>query len=203
MIMTDEYESPVNDSTLPPDKFRPRTDSSRPENARTSIRPTAARVWREFASVAARHADSHAALTEMARMIANQLEVDVCSIYAHDDENGDLVLSATMGLNQDSIGTVRMSPRKGLVGLVAQELQPIFVADAPGHRRFLYFPAAGEDPYVSFFGVPILFGGALRGVLVVQTAESRDLTRDWASIATAAQRIAPYVGSPPKSRSVI
>ncbi|GEM_PF-2673413 len=201
--MTDEREPLVNEATSPPDEFRLHTTSSQPQDASSSNRPTAASVWREFASVAARHVDSHAALTEMTRMIANQLDVDVCSIYVLDDDNGDLVLSATMGLNQDSVGTVRMSPGNGLVGLVAQELQPVYVADAPGHHRFLHFPDVGEDPFVSFFGVPILHRGNFRGVLVVQTAEPRNLTHDWASIATAAQRIAPYVGGPPKSRPVV
>lgn len=128
-------------------------------------------------------------------MIANRLDVDVCSIYECEDATGDLVLAATMGLSQNSVGQVRMSPRKGLVGLVAQELQPVFVEDASNHRRFLYFPDAGEDPYVSFFGVPILLTGTLNGVLVVQTVEPRDLTVDWAAIALAAQRIAPFVGA--------
>ena len=160
----------------------------------TNTRRTPASVWREFPAVAQRFTNRRAALTEMARMIANRLDVDVCSIYECDDATGDLVLAATMGLSQNSVGQVRMSPRKGLVGLVAQELQPVFVEDAPGHRRFLYFPEAGEDPYVSFFGVPILLAGTLNGVLVVQTAEPRDLTVDWAAIALAAQRIAPFVG---------
>lgn len=167
---------------------RPVASESAPE------RRTAASVWREFPDVALRYLNRHAALTEMARMIANQLDVDVCSIYECDDATGELVLAATMGLNQDSVGKVRMSPRRGLVGLVAQELQPIYVEDAPSHRRFLFFPEAGEDPFVTFFGVPIFLCGMLSGVLVIQTSEPRDLSVNWAAIALAAQRIAPFVG---------
>lgn len=157
-------------------------------------RPTAASVWRQFESVAERYSSRHAALTEIARMIANQLDVDVCSIYECDDITGELVLSATMGLNQSAVGVVRMKSSRGLVGLVAQELQPVYVEDAPSHRRFEYFPEAGEDPYVTFFGVPVMSGGMVHGVLVVQTAEPRDLTSEWAAIAMAAQRLAPIVG---------
>lgn len=153
---------------------------------RIDDRPTAASVWRDFADVVRRCPDRHAALTEMTRMIANRLDVDVCSIYELESETGELVLAATMGLNQNAVRNVRMPPRKGLVGLVAQELQPGFVEDAPSHKRFHYFPEAGEDPFVSFLGVPILLTGVLRGVLVVQTA-------DWAVVAVAAQRLAPFV----------
>src|SRR5262249_54187731 len=47
------------------------------------------------------------------------------------------------------------------------------VKDAFQHPRFKYFPEAGEDPYRSFLGVPLIEGGSLEGVLVVQTVEPR------------------------------
>ena len=49
------------------------------------------------------------------------------------------------------------------------------LADATTHPRFKYFREAGEDPYRSFLGVPILDRGLLQGVLVVQTVEPPDL----------------------------
>ena len=165
------------------------------KSSQTNGRRTAADVCREFATVAARCVDRRAALTEMVRMIANCLEVDACSIFVCDDRTGDLVLGATMGLNQSSVGRVRMSPSQGLVGLVAQELQPVFAENAPKHRRYQLFPETGEDPYVSFLGVPILRHGCLQGVLVVQTAEPRNLSLEWPVVATAAQRMAPFVKS--------
>lgn len=154
---------------------------------------TAASVCREFSAVARRSPSRQAALTEMVRMIANQLEVDACSLFRIDEETGDLVLAATMGLHQSSVGLVRLHPSLGLIGLVFQELQPVAVENAPEHPRFQYIPDAGEDPYVSFFGVPVLIHGAPLGVLVVQTIEPRDLSSAWAIVATAAQRIAPFV----------
>ena len=145
--------------------------------------------WPEFDDIACR-LDGQAALTEMVRVIANALDVDVCSIYALESRQLELVLAATMGLNQDSIGRVRMPPEEGLVGLVAQELQPVLVDDAVAHPRFRYSEEAGEDPFVCFFGVPLLYRGSLCGVLVIQTAEPRDLFELWPSVATAAQAIA-------------
>ena len=62
---------------------------------------------------------------------------------------------------------------EGLVGLVAEELQPLIVDDAPSHPRFKYFKDAGEDPYRSFLGVPLIDRGLLQGVLVVQTVTAR------------------------------
>ncbi|MDA1162837.1 MAG: GAF domain-containing protein [Planctomycetota bacterium] len=134
-----------------------------------------------------------AAMTEMVRNIANELEFDACSVFALDGQTSDLVLTATMGLNQSSVGCVRMQLTEGLVGLVAQELQPVYVENAPEHPRFRYFTEAGEDPFVSFLGVPILMCGRLCGVLVVQTAEPRDLSPHWLVLAAAARQIASII----------
>lgn len=163
------------------------------EPVRTPGHRTAAGVFREFAAVAARSANRSCALTEMVRMIANFLEVDACSLFVLDDDSGELVLAATMGLNQNCVGRIRMKLSQGLVGLVAQELQPVFVENAPKHRRFRLFPELGEEPYTSFFGVPVLLQGSLQGVLVVQTIERRNLSLNWPVMATAARRIAPFV----------
>jgi signal transduction protein with GAF and PtsI domain len=92
-----------------------------------------------------------------------------------------------------------MQPTEGLVGLVAQELQPVYVENAPEHPRFRYFQEAGEDPFVSFLGVPILMCGRLCGVLVVQSAEPRDLSPHWLVVAAAAQRIAAIIGIEPSA----
>ncbi|MBI1309749.1 GAF domain-containing protein [bacterium] len=157
--------------------------------------PTPAAVWREFAAVAARIPDRRAAWTEMLRMIANRLDLDACSLFGLDRSTGELVLSATMGLNQGSVGTIRLRFHQGLVGLVAQRLQPVYVANAPSHPRFRHFPEAGEDLYQSFFGIPLLWHGEFCGVLVVHSVEPRDFTLDWAALATAAHRLSPLVAT--------
>lgn len=112
-------------------------------------------------------------LGNIAVLIGNKFETDVCSIYLLEPDDMHLVLAATVGLNQNSIGQVRMSIHEGLVGLVAQKCCPIAVEEATTHPRFKYFPQAGEDPYHSFLGVPAVDGEALQGVLIVQTTEPR------------------------------
>ena len=53
----------------------------------------------------------------------------------------------------------------------------VVVHDTTTHPRFKYFRDAGEDPYRSFLGVPVIDRGVLQGVLVVQTAEAAHLRR--------------------------
>jgi signal transduction protein with GAF and PtsI domain len=134
-------------------------------------------------------------LTNIARLIQQRFQSDVCSVYLLEPDRVQLVLSATIGLHPSSVRRVRMRLDEGLVGLVAEQLQPQVVADAVTHPRFKYFPETGEHLYHSFLGVPIVDRGLLQGVLVVQTVESRSFSTDEVRmVATAAAQLAPIVG---------
>lgn len=112
-------------------------------------------------------------LANIVHLIRDRVRTAVCSVYLLEPERNELVLSATVGLKAEAIGRVRMRVDEGLTGLVAEYRRPIMVPDAFEHPRFKYFPDAGEDPYHSFLGVPLVESGVLQGVLVVQTAEPR------------------------------
>jgi signal transduction protein with GAF and PtsI domain len=133
-------------------------------------------------------------LTNIASLIQQRFQCDVCSVYLMSPDRVHLVLSATIGLDPSSVGTVRMRLDEGLVGLVGDTLRPQVVADAPTHPRFKYFPEAGEDCYRSFLGVPLIDRGLLQGVLVIQTRESRAFTPDEVrTVVTAAGQLTPIV----------
>lgn len=134
-------------------------------------------------------------LTNIARAIQQQFKSDVCSVYLLDADRRHLELAATIGLEPSSVGRVRMRMDEGLVGLTAEQLAPLVVADATRHPRFKYFPEAGEDLYHAFLGVPMLDRGLLVGVVVVQTIEARAFTPDEVRmVAAAARQFAPIVG---------
>ncbi len=136
---------------------------------------------------------SHA-LTEMVRRVANKLELDVCSIYVLEADRQHLCLAATMGLNQSSVGHVRMKISEGLAGLVAEQLKSVSVAAASKHARFKYFPEAGEEKYSSFHGLALCDEDQLQGVLVVQTVEAREYSDKEVELVSAfAEAIVPYV----------
>lgn len=148
----------------------------------------------EFDEIAEHYDPPTQALTEMVRRVANRLELDVCSVYILESDRQHLSLAATMGLNQDSVGHIRMQIREGLAGLAAEQLAPVSVAAASEHPRFKYFPDAGEERYSSFLGLPVMNCGLLQGVLVVQTIEVRTFTdAEFALIAATAGALAPHV----------
>src|SRR5437763_1075513 len=130
----------------------------------------------EISQLVSHSHDPAETLANIVRLIQGRFHTAVCSVYLLEPVSAELVLGATVGLKAESVGRVRMRLDEGLTGLVAEQMAPVMVADAFQHPRFKYFPEAGEDPYHSFLGVPLIEGGSLEGVLVVQTVESRLFT---------------------------
>src|SRR5216684_2469201 len=149
----------------------------------------------EISHLVSHSGDAGETLTNVVLLIQQRFLTDVCSVYLLESDRASLVLAATVGLHPDSVGKVRMRIDEGLVGLVAQELKPLVVADATTHPRFKYFPEAGEDLYHSFVGLPVIERGILQGVLVVQTIESRLFAdNEVRMLMTAGNQLAPIVG---------
>ena len=112
-------------------------------------------------------------LMNVVALIAMRFKTDVCSAYLLEPDRSNLVLAATLGLHPRSIGKLRMPLSEGLAGLVAEQVLPVAVDDVKNHPRFKYFKESGEEEYRSFLGVPLIDGGILQGVLVVQTKDAR------------------------------
>ncbi len=112
-------------------------------------------------------------LSNIVSLIQKRFCTDVCSVYLYEPDSSELLLRATVGLKPESVGHIRMRMDEGLTGLTAQQMRPVMVENARIHPRFKFFPETGEEPYHSFLGVPLVEGGMLQGVLVVQTREAR------------------------------
>src|SRR5580700_7722511 len=117
-------------------------------------------------------------LMNVVALIARRFNSDVCSAYLLEPDRANLVLAATLGLRPSCVGQLRMALNEGLAGLVAEQVRPVAVENVEAHPRFKYFSEAGEEPYHSFLGVPLIDRGVLQGVLVVQTMETRVFRED-------------------------
>jgi starch phosphorylase len=148
----------------------------------------------EIGRLVSQSGDPSETLNNVVLLIKERFQTDVCSVYLLEPDRVSLVLAATIGLRPGSVGQVRMRVTEGLVGLVAERLEPQVVADATTHPRFKYFPETGEDPHHSFLGVPVLDHGLLQGILVVQTLEPRNYTaEDVRMLTMAGRQLAPVV----------
>jgi phosphotransferase system enzyme I (PtsP) len=116
-------------------------------------------------------------LDRLVVLIAGNLVAEVCSVYVL-REDGSLELYATEGLNREAVHLTTMRAGEGIVGLIAREAEPLALSDAQSHPAFSYRPETGEEIYHSFLGVPILRGGAVMGVLVIQNRATRLYTEE-------------------------
>jgi len=133
-------------------------------------------------------------LMNVVALIARRFETEVCSAYLLEPDRANLVLAATLGLRPSCVGNLRMALNEGLAGLVAEQVRPVAVERVENHPRFKYFSEAGEEPYHSFLGVPLIDRGVLQGVLVVQTIETRVFREDEIRmLLQAAAQVAPVV----------
>ena len=116
-------------------------------------------------------------LDKLVRIIAIEMRADVCSIYIL--RSGDVLeLFSTIGLNPGAVHKTRLRLGEGIIGDIADHARPMALANAPSHPSFVYRPETGEDPYHGMLGVPILRGGAVRGVLAIQNRDRRNYAEE-------------------------
>ena len=135
------------------------------------------RLLRRLRDIMASAANSQDRLDRIVRIIAAEMVAEVCSVYIM--RAGEVLeLFATEGLRPEAVHRTRLRVGEGLVGLIAATARPLALEDAQAHPAFAYRPETGEEIYHSLMGVPILRGGRVHGVLVVQNRTLRNYTED-------------------------
>src|SRR6185503_16118431 len=104
---------------------------------------TAARtILTSLHEVMASRSHAQAKLNTVVEVIGECLHSEVCSIYLL--REGMLELFATRGLAQEAVHVTRMAIGEGLVGTIAEEVEPLNLAEATAHPDFMYRPETGE-----------------------------------------------------------
>ncbi|MGA0532856.1 phosphoenolpyruvate--protein phosphotransferase [Hansschlegelia sp. KR7-227] len=152
-------------------------------------------LLRRLREVMAEPVSAQERLDRIVVLIAANMVAEVCSVYVL-RVDGDLELYATEGLNREAVHRTTMHKGEGLVGLVADEAEPVNLSDAQAHPAFSYKPETGEEVYHSFLGVPILRSGNTLGVLVVQNKSQRKYSdEEIEALQTTAMVIAEMIAS--------
>ena len=135
------------------------------------------RLLRRLRDIMAGSDTAQERLDRIVRDIAAEMVAEVCSAYVM--RAGEVLeLFATEGLRPEAVHRTRLRVGEGLVGTIAATARPLALADAQSHPNFAYRPETGEEIYHSLMGVPILRGGRVLGVLVVQNRTLRHYTED-------------------------
>jgi phosphotransferase system, enzyme I, PtsP len=139
--------------------------------------PGSRRLLRRLRDVMAGSGTAQERLNTIVKIIAADMVAEVCSCYVM--RAGEVLeLFATEGLRPEAVHRTRLRVGEGLVGVIAATARPLALADAQSHPDFAYRPETGEEIYHSLMGVPILRGGRVLGVLVVQNRTQRHYTED-------------------------
>ncbi len=137
-----------------------------------SLAAQAARViLRGLGDVMGSNSATQAKLNQTVQLVGEALHSEVCSLYLL--REGLLELYATRGLNQSAVHVTRLAMGEGLVGAIAERMEPLNLAEAAAHPDYAYKPETGEEVFHSFAGVPIIRRERAVGVLCVQHAASR------------------------------
>lgn len=151
---------------------RETADARVAEARRAAGVPGARPLLRQLVALLRTPGDPQTRLDRIVRSIAANLVTDVCSLYIL-RAGDELELFASEGLAPEAVHVTRLPVGKGLVGTIAARGEVIATEDAFAHPSFLYRPETGEEQYRSFLGVPIIRGGRVLGVLVVQNRTAR------------------------------
>ncbi len=135
------------------------------------------RLLRRLRDIMAGSATAQERLDRITRIVAGEMVAEVCSVYVM--RPGEVLeLFASEGLRPEAVHRTRLRVGEGLVGLIAATARPLALADAQAHPEFAYRPETGEEIYHSLMGVPMLRGGRVLGVLVVQNQTLRHYDED-------------------------
>lgn len=120
-------------------------------------------------------------LETTAQIVANELQVDLCSIFFYDDLQRVLTLRATNGPRP--LGGMHFTLRlgEGYSGWVADKGRPLLVKDVLDDANFASEARAYPVDFHGLMALPIIYFGdteRLIGVVSIQSAEARDFTRD-------------------------
>jgi phosphotransferase system enzyme I (PtsP) len=191
-------EIPGNPSAAAPATSPAGPPGSRPGGSPATIPASATgtrRLLRRLRDVMAAAGTAQERLDRIVLLVAAEMVAEVCSVYLM--RAGEVLeLFATEGLRPEAVHRTRLRVGEGLVGVIAATARPLALADAQAHPDFAYRPETGEEIYHSLMGVPILRGGRVLGVLVVQNRTPRRYTEDEIEIAqTIAMIIAELIAS--------
>src|SRR5262249_54835937 len=93
-------------------------------------------------------------------------DAEVASIYVREEDA--LVMRGNHGFPAAAIGSTALRVGEGITGLVAECMRPVSAAHAAAEAAYKHVPGLGEEHVPVFAGVPLISGGAVVGVLVLQ-----------------------------------
>lgn len=147
--------------------------------------------------------DIETSMQQVVRIVVDAGTVDVCAIYLYDRDANEIVLRAVAGLEASLVGQVRFALGDGVIGVAAQQGQPVMVNNVWHEGWHLASLSPVARHLNGILAVPIvLFSDGrfhlgmpqLLGVVTVQTRQPRSFNQSEISfIETIAGELAFFI----------
>jgi phosphotransferase system, enzyme I, PtsP len=148
----------------------------------------------ELTSIFHKKTNINGLLHIVVKLVARHMETEACSIFLLDDFSGRLVLRATVGLNPEMIGILKLAPGEGITGTSLKESRTICVPRGSEDPNFKYVEGILEERYESFLAVPIIHSTNRLGVIVLEDSRPDYYTdRDKRALGTIASQLAAFL----------
>ena len=133
-------------------------------------------------------------LQNIVALVSNRMQSEVCSIYLC--EENYLVLSASVGLAAEAVGSTRLKIGEGLVGYTAKTCSVVNLDEPQLDERYQHVLGSAEEQYHSFLGIPLFDRQNLIGVMAIQTIQPRIFSEvETSTLSTIAFQLSSVVAS--------
>ena len=100
--------------------------------------------------------------------VTDELKVDAADVLLLDEESQQLIFVAGQGFRTEALKYTKLDIGQGLAGKAAETAQVIRIKDLREENTSLeQSPSFEEEGFVSYFGVPLISKGVVKGVLEV------------------------------------
>jgi len=112
--------------------------------------------------------------------VTEELGVDAADVLLMDDENQQLVFVAGRGFRTDALKYTKLDIGQGLAGMAAEQSEVIHIQNILNEATSLrQSPMINSEQFISYFGVPLITKGKVKGVLELFHRSELEPTDDW------------------------
>ena len=123
-------------------------------------------------------------LKVICQQITQGLKVDIASVFLFDESRKALRFAQGFGLRTKGNPEIEVKIKQGYIGTVAQGQVPLFVSKVDLSDTGEQFPFSfKEEAVVSYYGLPLIAKGKLKGVLQIMHRQSLEPDEDWLEFA--------------------
>ncbi|MBD3380077.1 MAG: GAF domain-containing protein [Candidatus Omnitrophica bacterium] len=110
-------------------------------------------------------------------LTAGVMGAEICALWLLDEEAGELRIRATQAMSQEYLKERAIKVGEGIVGLVAEEAEPLVIKDVSQDDRYKEKQLAKKEGLISMLSVPMMVKEKVIGVINVYTVEKHDFTK--------------------------